>query len=202
MARTVAPAAALALVGTVATAGLGACNGKGTSADAGADTGATVCPLRPDLTAAAPVCNTIQNNAPHVPFTALNAAPPTPMGGGPIQDGVWSSIEASGYGNVPQTGRSTTIVILGGGTEWLWSGEVLDAAGMPMSPPATFQANASATVSGNTISFTTTCSSTPTSPLPPSLEFSYGGRYFFLALTTASGTSVTTYAPQGGCLGV
>jgi len=166
----------------------------GSTGTGGSGGGAGACPNAPSLTAAAPACNTVTNGAAAVPFTAGTGTPPTAMGG-PIDDGVYYATQASGYGSATPAGRRLTIVILGGGTQMLWAGDVLDATGTTTS--LSFRANATASVSGTQISMTTTCSSASTSPLPPALDYTAPAGQLILSLTSNGATSVTTYTRQG-----
>jgi hypothetical protein len=163
------------------------------AADADDDTG-TTCPRGPDLTAAAPACNRVVNTAHAVPFTARTGAPPAPSGG-PIADGVYVSTAAEGWGAVAPAGRRITIVVTGGATQMLWTGEVLDANGAAVT--LSFAASTRTAAAGNQLTFTVDCSSTSPSPIPPALTYTATSEQLRLSLTTGADTSVTTYTRTG-----
>jgi hypothetical protein len=168
-------------------------DGSGTDNAAVSDTG-TTCPHPPDLTAAAPACNSVVNSAHAVPFTARTGTPPTPMGG-MILDGVYVSTATEGWGAVSPAGRRITIVVLGGATQMLWTGEVLDATGATVT--LSFAANAHAAASGKQIAFTVDCSSSSPSPIPPALTYTATATQLILSLTNGADSSVTTYTRTG-----
>jgi hypothetical protein len=131
------------------------------------------------------------NAAAAVPFSPGMGNPPVAAGGA-FGDGLYVATVAEGFGAAaPQNGRRITILILNGGTRWLWAGEVLDASGTETQ--LAFRADADVAISGTTLTLTTTCSSTATSPLPASLEFTAKGADLVLSLAMPSYTAVTTY---------
>lgn len=157
------------------------------------DAAAAACPSRPDLVAAAPMCNTVANTAPRVPFTRGTGAPPAAAGGS-IRDGLYEATRAEGFGTAAEAGRHITIVISSGATQWLWNGEVLDAAGAQVT--SSFRVNATVSVSGTRVSFTTTCMSGPTSPLPAALNFTVAGETLVL-FQDGPNAAATTYTRRG-----
>jgi hypothetical protein len=176
--------------GTSSTSGAG-----GTGGGAGGAAGGSACPNPPALTAPSPACNTVTNGASAIPFTPGTGTPPVPAGG-TVLDGVYYATNTSGYGsNVTQSGRKLTIVILGGGTQMLWAGEVRDATGA--TPTLSFTANATASISGTQIAMSVTCMSTAQSPLPAALSYTATANQLVLSLTTNGATAVTTYTRQG-----
>jgi len=152
------------------------------------------CTNPPNLTSAAPVCNSVVNAAQAVAFTARTGSPPAPAGG-PIADGVYVATAAEGYGAAPPGGRRITIVVLGGATQILWNGEVLDATGATVT--LAFAANTHTSVSGNQINFTVDCSSTTPPPIPAALMYSATPGQLILSLASGANTSVTTYTRTG-----
>jgi hypothetical protein len=194
--------AALSLFLVLASAGCG--GGGNPSVDAGADSGvdrgvdqggATTCPSRPDLVTDAPVCNTVTNNAPSVPFTTGTGAPPT-LGGGTIRDGLYEATKAEGFGTVTPSGRRLTLVILDSASQMLWSGDVLDAAGSTVL--SSFTANAAMAAFGTQIALTVTCSSTTPAPLPTALTYQATATELLLGLIDSGGNgAITTYTRRG-----
>jgi hypothetical protein len=185
--------AAGACGGALSPAAPDAAGSGGTGADAAPDgtAGTRACQAVPDMTVAAPDCNGIMNGAAAVPFTPGVGSPPVLVGGA-FGDGRYVATEAEGFGAAaPQNGRRLTILILNGGTRWLWAGDVLDASGTETQ--LSFRADADVAISGTTLTFTTTCSSTATSPLPASLEFTAKGTQLVLSLAMPTYTAVTTY---------
>jgi len=157
----------------------------------GVDQGGATCPARPDLLAAAPVCNTVTNNAPSVPFTTGTGTPPA-LNGGAIADGLYEATKAEGFGTVTPSGRRLTLVILDGATQMLWSGDVLATV------LSSFTANATMAVSGNQITITPTCSSTTPAPLPPAVTYQSTATELRLALIDSGGNgAITTYTRRG-----
>jgi hypothetical protein len=170
----------------------GAGGGTGADAASGGSGGSRACTSPPDLTAAAPACNTVMNAAAAVPFSPGMGTPPVAVGGA-FSDGRYEATMAQGFGAAaPQNGRRITILILNGGARWLWAGEVLDASGT--TTQLAFTADAEVAISGTTLTLTTTCSSTATSPLPASLEFTAKGLDLVLSLAMPTYTAVTTYS--------
>jgi hypothetical protein len=189
-------ALALDACGGAGAGGAGA-GGMGGAGAGGRGGGGGACPSPPDFTAAAPTCNTAPNGAGAVPFTAVTGTPPAP-GGGVIVDGVYRSVRAEGYGSVAAAGRRITIVVVGNGTQMLWTGEVLDATATTTT--LSFAANAAVTPAAGTstrIQLDTTCSSAATSPLPAALDFTATPSQMVLSLSSSAGTSVTTYQRSG-----
>lgn len=168
-------------------------DGSITDNAAGGDAG-TTCNHPPALTAAAPACNTVVNSAHAVPFTARTGTPPTPIGG-TILDGVYVSTATEGWGAVSPAGRRITIVVLGGATQMLWTGEVLDATGAAVT--LSFAANAHAAATGSQIAFTVDCSSSTPSPIPPALMYTATSTQLILSLNNGADSSVTTYTRTG-----
>jgi hypothetical protein len=166
----------------------------GTTDRGASEGGGTTCARGPDLTAAAPACNSVVNSAHAVPFTARTGSPPAPIGG-PIVDGVYVSTATEGWGAVAPAGRRITIVVLGGATEMLWTGDVLDASGAAVT--LSFAANARSAAVGNQITFTVDCSSTSPAPIPPALTYTATSNQLVLSLTKGSDTSMTTYTRTG-----
>jgi hypothetical protein len=179
----------LALVGC--SAGAGHTTDGATSDSDGAG---VACPHPPDLTTAAPRCNSVVNAAQVLPFQARTGTPPAPAGGA-IADGIYVSTGAEGWGAAFAYGRRITIVVLGGATQMLWNGEVLDPNGATVT--LSFAVNARTVASDNQIQFTVDCSSASPSPVPPVLTYTAIGDQLALSLTTAGGTSVTTYTRTG-----
>jgi hypothetical protein len=173
----------------------GCAGGQSQQADgAPADDGSTTCPQPPDLTAASPVCNGAVNSAHAVPFTARTGAPPVPSGG-PIVDGVYVSTATEGYGAVTPAGRRITLVVLGGASQILWTGEVLDATAATVT--LSFAANTHASATGNQLAFTVDCSSTSPAPIPAALTYTATAGQLVLSLANGANTSVTTYTRTG-----
>lgn len=182
--------------------GSGGSSGGGTGGstvtgnDAGTERGDTggACANRPDLVGVAPACNTFTNRATAVPFTAATGTPPT-FNGGAVRDGLYESTRTEGYGSAAAAGRRISIVIQNGATQWLWNGEVLDAAGAQVT--RAFQANATVSISGKTVTFgTPTCLSAAPSPLPDSLSYQVSGDDLLLAIEGPN-AAVTTYTRRG-----
>jgi hypothetical protein len=191
--------------GNPAASGSDAANSDGATADkanadgaatdnAAASDAGTTCDHPPALTAAARACNSVVNSAHAVPFTARSGTPSTPMGG-VILDGLYVSTATEGWGAVSPAGRRITIVVLGGGTQMLWTGDVLDATGATVT--LSFAANAHAAASGNQIAFTVDCSSSSPSPIPPALTYTASATQLILSLLNGADTSVTTYTRTG-----
>src|SRR5260221_14208246 len=182
------------LIMVVALAPPGCAGGSGqTSGDAAVDAGdsaRTTCPRGPDLTAAAPACNRVVNTARVVPFTARTGAPPAPLGG-PIADGVYVSTAAEGWGAVAPAGRRITIVVTGGATQMLWTGEILDANGAAVT--LSFAVRTRTAEAGNQLAVTVGCSSSSPSPIPPTLTYTATAQQLLLSLTNGADTSMTTY---------
>jgi hypothetical protein len=180
---------ALALLAT------GCSGGASTSADgAPADGAGSACTHPPNLTSAAPACNSVVSSAQAVAFTARTGSPPAPTGG-PIADGVYVATAAEGYGAATPGGRRITIVVLDGATQILWKGEVLDATGATVT--LAFAANTHTSASGNQINFTVDCTSTTPSPIPAALTYTATPNQLILSLTNGATTSVTTYTRTG-----
>jgi hypothetical protein len=179
----------------------GCSSAQNPSADGGAsdvpgstDSAGTICSNQPDLTVATPACNRAVNSAHAVPFAARTGSPPAPAGG-VIVDGVYVSTATEGYGAITPSGRRITLVVLGGATKMLWTGDVLDAAGVTVS--LSFAANTTMSASGNQITFTVDCASTSPSPVPPALTYTANPTQLILSLTKGADTAVTTYARTG-----
>jgi hypothetical protein len=168
-------------------------DGSGPDSAAVSDTG-TACNHPPELTAAAPTCNSVVNSAHAVPFTARTGTPPTPAGG-TIRDGVYVSTATEGWGAVSAAGRRITIVVLGGATQMLWKGDVLDATGATVT--LSFAANAHIAATGTQIAFTVDCSSSTPSPIPPALTYTATASQLILSLNSGADSSVTTYTRTG-----
>lgn len=193
MFRTVVGTCLLTISAAIAAAGCA--GGQSQPADgAPADGASTTCTHPPDFTAAPPVCNSAVNSAQAVPFTARTGSPPVPSGG-PIVDGVYVSTATEGYGAVTPAGRRITIVVLGGASQILWTGEVLDATGATVT--LSFAANTHASASGNQLAFTVDCSSTSPAPIPAALTYTATPGQLVLSLAKGADTSVTTYTRTG-----
>lgn len=169
-------------------------SGSPTDRGGGSDGGGTTCSNQPDLTAPTPMCNRAVNSAHAVPFTARTGSPPAPTGG-VIADGVYVSAAAEGYGAIMPAGRRITLVVLGGATKMLWTGEVLDATGATVS--VSFTANTEISASGNQINFTVGCTSRSPPPVPATLMYTATATKLVLSLTTGADTAVTTYMRTG-----
>jgi hypothetical protein len=187
-------AAVLLAAACTSSSGTSATGNGGSGGGGGGTGGGSACPNAPALTAPSPACNTVTNGATAIPFTTGTGTPPTPAGG-TVVDGVYYATQASGYNGATPAGRKLTIVILGGGTQMLWAGQVLDATGTTSA--LTFTANATASASGTQIAMSTTCMSTTMSPLPAALDYTATANQLVLSLTTNGATSVTTYTRQG-----
>lgn len=169
-------------------------SGSPTDRSGGSDGGGTTCLNQPDLTAPTPTCNRAVNSARAVPFMARTGSPPAPTGG-VIADGVYVSTAAEGYGTITPAGRRITLVVLGGATKMLWTGEVLDATGATVS--LAFTANTDMLASGNQIMFTVGCASTSPPPVPAALTYTATAGQLVLSLTKGADTAVTTYMRTG-----
>jgi hypothetical protein len=143
---------------------------------------------------AAPACSTLANSASPIPFTAGVGQPPTPAGG-TLNDGLYHATRVEGFGNASASGRRLTIAVIGGGTQFIWAGEVLDA--MAMTTVLSFRADTHVAPAGTQIGFTVDCSSSTPSPIPPSLDYTATGDQLVLQLTSNGATSVTTYTRTG-----
>ncbi|HVR60895.1 MAG TPA: hypothetical protein VMU50_03300 [Polyangia bacterium] len=165
------------------------------SAGAGADSGG--CPAPPDVILPPPRCNSVANGAHAVPFTARTGTAPVPAGG-PIRDGLYVSTASEGYGAIAASGRRVTLAVIGGATEMLWTGEVLDASAATVT--LSFTADTRIAASGNQIAFTVDCVSASPSPIPAALTYTADGDQLILSRAEGADVAVTTYT-RAGCLG-
>jgi hypothetical protein len=141
-----------------------------------------------------PVCNTVANDAPAIPFSVGGTTPL--LGGGAIADGVYHATRAEGFNDAPAAGRRMTLEVSQNGRRFAWAGEVLDAAGKTVT--ATVNATAHVSVSGTWLAVMTVCPSEGPSPLPATMVFSATPTTLILAARDDQGTitSVTTYTRQ------
>jgi hypothetical protein len=134
-------------------------------------------------------CNTLENSAPAVPYTANPGTPPT-FTGGTILDGKYHASKVEGFGPTPGTGRKVTIVIAQNATKFYWKGEVLDAT-----KNTPFSAVMTATTEGNQLTQTKICS-TGGVGLPP-MNYTATPTAITLSIISGDTTFVTTYTRIG-----
>jgi hypothetical protein len=150
-------------------------------------TGGT-CPNTVDYFSAT-ACNTLENSAPAIPYTATPGTPPT-FSGGTILDGKYHASKVEGFGPTPGTGRKVTIVIAQNATKFYWKGDVLNAT---QNTP--FSAVMTATTEGNQLTQTKICS-TGGVGFPP-MSFTASPTAITLSIVSGDTTFVTTYSRIG-----
>ena len=166
----------------------------GGGTDTTTDTATGACPAASGFVVAAPTCSNIANGAPAVPFTQGTGAAPT-FTGGTLRDGLYHATRAEGFGTTTGSGRKLTLLVLDGGTQFLYGGEVLDAAGGQS--VGLVRMNATGAASGSSIAFSVTCMAPGTASLPTTLDYTVSGNDLIMGTTNGSVTSITTYTRQG-----